>query len=346
MNIIRFTSSIAAGLGSIKHLDEALESQAIPKKVALVCGESTYNVAGKDAYDVLNSTGFDVSLLLRGFRATLADAEALAEELKGKGAQAVIAVGGGRVIDISKHAAHKLGIPLISVPTTLSSDAIATGYSVLWQGERNQAVQTTSPVLVVGDYDVLSRQPPRFISAGIGDMLSKITALPDWRLGFWLGGEKYNDFAAKLATYEVELLISRLDDVVKRNYIGIETLFLAEVFDGYLMQIAGTTRVAAGSEHLFCFAMEQLSDRGLHGEYCGLGSIVMEYLQVGERGRVRQLLEKGGAPTSASELGIGKSTLVRALTVAHRMRNWYTVLGTSGLSEASAERLARYAHII
>jgi len=346
LNIIRFTSSIAAGLGSIKHLNEALESQGIPRKVAIVCGESTYSVAGKDAYDVLNSTGFDVLLLLRNFRATLKDAETLVEELKGKGIQAVIGVGGGKIIDISKYAAYKLGIPLVSVPTTLSSDAIATGYSVLWQGERNQAVQTSFPALVVGDYDVLSRQPSRFIAAGIGDMLSKITALPDWRLGFWLGGEKYNDFAAKLAAYEVELLISRLNDVVKRNYIGIESLFLAEVFDGYLMQIAGTTRVAAGSEHLFCFALEQLTDRGLHGEYCGLGSIIMEYLQVGERGRVRQLLEKGGAPTSASELGIDKSIVIRALTMAHKMRDWYTVLGTPGLSDATAERLARYARIV
>lgn len=346
MNIIRFTSNIAAGMGSIRHLDQALLTQDIPKRVALVCGESTYQVAGKVAYDVLNSTGYDVSLVLRNFRATLDDAELLAGELKDRAVQAVIGVGGGRVIDLAKYAAHKLGIPLVSVPTTLSSDAIATGYSVLWKGDRNQAVQTTFPKLVVGDYDVLSKQPSRFISAGIGDMLSKITALPDWRLGFWLGGERYNDFAAKLAAYEVELLISRLDDVVKRNYIGIETLFLAEVFDGYLMQIAGTTRVAAGSEHLFCFAMEQLSDKGLHGEYCGLGSIMMEYLQVGERGRVRQLLEKAGAPTSAAEIGIDKSVVIRALTTAHKMRGWYTVLGTSGLSEASAERLARYTHIV
>lgn len=295
---------------------------------------------------MLNSTGYDVSLIVREFRATLGDSEALVDELKQKRVQAIVGVGGGTIIDISKYAANKLGIPLVSVPTTLSSDAIATGYSVLWQKGLKQAIPTSFPALVIGDYDILSKQPPRFISAGIGDMLSKITALPDWRLGFWLAGEKYNDFAAKLAAYEVELLISRLDDIAKKNYIGIETLFLAEVFDGYLMQIAGTTRVAAGSEHLFCFAMEQLSDKGLHGEYCALGSIIMEYLQVGERGRVRQLLERVGAPTSASELGIDKSVVVKALTMAHKMRNWYTVLGTVGLSEASAERLARYARVV
>ena len=46
------------------------------------------------------------------------------------------------------------------------------------------------------------------------------------------------------------------------------------------------------------------------------------------------------------EVDVKPGEIVKALTMAHKMRNWYTILCTNGLSEGSAERLARYSQVI
>lgn len=337
-----------AGLGLVRELGERLLEMKVPKDVIMLCGATSFNVAGKAVYDALVSSGFEVRVVSNGLRPDIAEADALVSRVgkMGRKNSSLLAVGGGGTIDVAKYAANKLNLPLVAVPTLLSSDAIATGYSVLWKGRKNFAIASAIPSIIAGDYEVLKKQPKRFVSSGAGDMLSKYSALYDWRLSFWLGGEPYNDFAMNIAQSTTELLKKRISDVAAMNYIGIETLFLAEITDGYLMELSGTTRVAAGSEHLFAFALETLSDTGLHGELCGLGTIMMTYLQSRERGEVKALLRTVGAPTCAEEAGVRPGDVVKALTMAHRMRKWHTVLGSNGLSEGSAERLARYTGII
>lgn len=350
MKMMRFSSSIAAGLGSLESIGEYMNELHHDKQVMLLSGEKTFNIAGKTIETSLEKSGITTQSIVRDFSATFETADDLVDSARSASQRTpditLMAVGGGKVIDLAKYVSNKLNIRLVAVPTLLSSDAVATGFSVLRDGKKNMAIRTRTPDLIIGDYEVLRHQPKRFVAAGAGDMLSKISALYDWRLGFWLGNEAYNDFAMNVAKSTTDLLEKRILDVSKMNYIGIETLFLAEVTDGYLMELSGTTRVAAGSEHLFAFAMENLGGEGLHGEYCAIGTIMMSYLQSRQDHDVKGYLQAVGTPTSAEEVGAKPSEIVKALTVAHSMRPWYTILGPNGLSEGSAERLARYTGII
>ena len=346
--MMKFSPSIAAGLGSINSLGEVLPELFIHKDVILVSGETSFKMFGEGVKKSLESHDFHVHEIVSQFTPDMSGIENLKARVVKAGVEKypLIALGGGIIIDLCKYIASELDRHLIVIPTLLSSDAIASGYSVIWDGTTNRAVRTKSPNMIIGDYDILKRQPKKYISAGMGDMLSKVSALFDWRLSFWMGGESYNDFAMTVARSTTELLQRRIIDVSKMNYIGIETLFLSEVTDGYLMELAGSTRVAAGSEHLFTFALESLEPGGLHGIYCGLGTIMMSYLQSRENLDIRGYLQAGGLPTNIQEAGISRENVVRALTVAHKMRPWYTILGLNGLSEGSAERLARYTQII
>lgn len=345
---MRFSSNIIAGMGSIKSLWTNIEDLKLPRDIVIISGKKTFDVAGKLVYNVISQESPNVTAIVDDVKPTNDFVKQLKEKLKNSGPSkhTIVAVGGGSVVDVCKFISKELEWPLVAIPTTLSSDAIATSFSVLWGNEKNEAISTVSPSIVIGDYDILKNQPKRFISAGVGDMISKYTALYDWRLGFWFKNEAYNEFAARIAESTSELLISRIEDVSKMNYIGIETLFLAEITDAYLMELSGTTRVAAGSEHLFSFAMETETAKGMHGEYCGLGSIMMSYLQNKKiTNNIRETLLKVSAPTSIDETDIKREQIVRALTKAHKMRNWYTILGENGLSEGSAERLARYTKV-
>lgn len=345
---MKFSSSIAAGLYSLKDLVEAMRETGISGKCIIVSGPVADGIAGKEVKRNLERNGTPYFEVTENIEPTQEGLKKLSEHISGFGKEPfpIVAIGGGKTIDACKYVSNQLQRQLVVIPTLLSSDAIASGYSVIWDGNSNQAIRTKTPNLIVGDYEILRNQPEKYVSSGVGDMLSKVSSLFDWRLSFWMGEETYSDFAMNVAKSTTELLQKRILDIARRNYIGIETLFLAEVTDGYLMELSGTTRLAAGSEHLFTFAIENLEHGNTHGIYCALGTIMMSYLQSRDNLDVRGYLQAAGVPTSASEAGIKRENIIHALTVAHKMRPWYTILGTNGLSEGKAERLAKYTQII
>ena len=70
------------------------------------------------------------------------------------------------------------------------------------------------------------------------------------------------------------------------------------------MSIAGSSRPASGSEHKFAHAVNKIAPgKALHGELCGIGTIVMMYLHGGDWQMIKGALHNTGAPTSAYEVG-------------------------------------------
>jgi len=87
--------------------------------------------------------------------------------------------------------------------------------------------------------------------------------------------------------------------------------------------------------------------KALHGELCGVGSIMMMYLHGGDWNRIRNTLTMIGAPTTAEELGVSNEQLIEALVHAHEIRkDRYTILGDRGLAPDAAERLAKITKVI
>jgi glycerol-1-phosphate dehydrogenase [NAD(P)+] len=69
---------------------------------------------------------------------------------------------------------------------------------------------------------------------------------------------------------------------------------------------------------------------------------MMMYLHGGDWRAIRDALHTLGAPTTASQLGVKKETVVEALCKAHLNRpDRYTILGDKGLTREAAEDLVR-----
>ncbi len=117
---------------------------------------------------------------------------------------------------------------------------------------------------------------------------------------------------------------------------------------GASMCIAGSSRPTSGSEHLFSHALDRIApNKALHGEQCGVGTIMMMYLHDGNWEEIRYALKKIGAPVNAKQLGIKKGDIVKALVMANRIRkDRYTILGDNGLSADAAEKLAKVTEVI
>jgi glycerol-1-phosphate dehydrogenase [NAD(P)+] len=99
---------------------------------------------------------------------------------------------------------------------------------------------------------------------------------------------------------------------------------------------------------MFSHVLDRIAPgKALHGEQCGVGSIMMMYLHGGDWQRIRSALQLIGAPTSADELGVTREQVIEALVHAHELRkDRYTILGDRGLAPDAAERLATITKVI
>jgi len=114
------------------------------------------------------------------------------------------------------------------------------------------------------------------------------------------------------------------------------------------MSIAGSSRPASGAEHAFAHALDMIAEKpAMHGEQCGVGAIMTMYLHREDKYKtIKEALEKLKAPTTVEELGVTDKELIKALTMAHKIRDRYTILGESGLTERAATKLAEVTGVI
>lgn len=94
----------------------------------------------------------------------------------GPGFHAVVGVGGGKVLDLSKVVARALRVPLATVPTIASNCAATTPVAVVYGSDgafKASRVLEAPPAVTVVDDDILERGPWRYFVSGIGDTLAK-----------------------------------------------------------------------------------------------------------------------------------------------------------------------------
>jgi glycerol-1-phosphate dehydrogenase [NAD(P)+] len=129
---------------------------------------------------------------------------------------------------------------------------------------------------------------------------------------------------------------------------GLRVLLEALISCGVAMSIAGSSRPCSGSEHLFSHALDSIAVKpAMHGEQCGVGSILMGYLHKIDWKQIKATLQEVGAPTTAQELEIEPDHLVQALVQAGTIRQErYTILEENQLDYDSAKKLAKATGVI
>jgi glycerol-1-phosphate dehydrogenase [NAD(P)+] len=185
------------------------------------------------------------------------------------------------------------------------------------------------------------------MASGCGDIIANYSAVADWKLAHRLKGEEYSNYAAVLSEQTAEMLLGNIDRIAPNEEESARVLLKAVVTSGIAMSIAGSSRPASGSEHMFSHALDKVAKKpGLHGEQCGVGTIMMMYLHGLEWERIRDALVAIKAPVSAKELGVSDDELVEALTIAHEIRpERYTILA-EGLSRDTATEVAEITNVI
>lgn len=337
-----FPRDVRVGHGVLEELGDVLRDLSVRGGVLVVAGQRTRRLAGERALGVVQKAGYAADLVeIHG--ATLDDVATVEAEGRKRNPQVVLGVGGGGVIDVAKLAAHRLGVPYVSVPTSASHDGITSPRASIKEDRGNTSKQASTPMAIVADTEIIARAPYRMLTAGCADAISNSTAVLDWKLAHRLRGEEYSSFAAVLAETAADMVI-RNAEVIRPGLEESAWLVVKSlIVSGVSMSVAGSSRPASGSEHMFSHTLDQLAPgSAYHGEQVGVGSIMMMYLHGGDWRAIRDALHTLGAPTTAAQLGVKRETVVEALCKAHLIRpDRYTILGDKGLSREAAEDLVR-----
>ena len=316
------------------------------ERALVLYGPKTKEIAGKDIEKSLRES-FDVSALVIR-EASMEEVEKTLTKIRDDNSDWLIAVGGGSIIDVAKLASFKAGVPFISFPTTASHDGIASANASIKDLGTKTSVKAVPPVAVIADVGVIKTAPYRYLAAGVGDMISNLTAVKDWQLAHRIKGEYYSEYAASLSLMSAKMVIKNADIIRLGNEESVRKVVKGLISCGVAMSIAGSSRPASGAEHLFSHALDAIAPKpALHGEQVGVGTIIMAYLHGLKWERIRETLKKVGAPTNAYELGIDPEYIIEALTIAHTIRpERYTILGKDGLTREAAEKAAKITGVI
>ncbi len=318
-------------IGKVKEMCDALQLSGTP---LVLSGKSTLGIAGKNVIAQFPDTLSDIVN-----EATMEEAKRIREAVKGEPAF-VIAVGGGKVIDIGKVVSSGFSIPLVSVPTAPSHDGIVSERGSIKKNGAKHSIRAKPPVAVVADISILMNAPPRMIAAGAADVISNCSAVNDWRLAR-NRGEYYSDYAADLAILSAEIVMRSARSIRDGQERGIRNLMEALISSGICMSLAGTSSSGSGADHMFSHALDALGSKALHGEQCGVGCIIMSYLQEKGWKMVRDALKEVGAPTTAKGLGVSEEMVIEALLKAKDVRKRYTILDEKPMTRELAEEACK-----
>lgn len=242
----------------------------------------------------------------------------------------VIGYGGGKVLDVAKLAAGRARTKYLSFPTILSNDGIASPVAVIKDDEGIPVSHLTRPPWgVIVDIGVVKRAPIRHLRAGIGDLVSNLSAVYDARLAKKRGTGYVDDYALSLAEAGPALLIDFGRHGIKHpEFLMKLTEGLAQ--SGLAMGIAGSSQPASGSEHKISHSLDRFLPwaRNLHGEQVGIACLFTMALQSNRYlDRVRKFYRQIGFPQRLSYLGLSQDVFVRVVRNAPRMRpERYTIL--------------------
>lgn len=262
-------------------------------------------------------------------------------------ADVVVAIGGGRCLDVAKLAGARLELPLIVVPTQLSHDGICSPVSVV-PDERGvtHSLNATAPHAAYFSIATIARSPLRSLRAGVGDLISNPFALRDWELAATTGNDVIHEEAWHLSIESfglIEPTLDRLDEQRLRSphFLGMLSHALAN--SGVAMMLAGSSRPASGAEHKLSHAMDlELGGRALHGEQVAFACVISAALHGLAVAPLIRTLKGLGLPHHPAHLRLSSGELARVISKAPATRpGRYTVLEKSDLDDRSARSLIR-----
>ena len=335
---ISIPALLKIGAGALDNLGIYLKELQL-QKVVVLFGNGLVEMFGSTVMEALQQEDIDILEYQELDTVRLEDLTSLAFSMPAK-TQAVIGIGGGKVIDGAKYCGFLRNLPFISIPTSASSDGFSSASASLLVEGRRKSVPAKLAYGIVVDTKIIRSAPEKFLYSGIGDMVSKITALYDWIFEEEHGYGKVNDFAVMIEKKAV-------NSFVRTPFTSIQNdLFLKELLDSLAMsgianEIAGSSAPTSGSEHLISHALDKMLEHPqLHGIQVGIATYLMSVVQDHRYRRVDTIFTQTGFWDYVKALDLRREDFEKAVDLAPSIKPFrYTYLHEQQYRDRAKELL-------
>jgi glycerol dehydrogenase len=286
-------------------------------------GSKPFLVGGKTALSIvkesviISATEYSMECGFEVFSGigTRSDATELAKKATAFGADIIVGVGGGLVIDTAKIVAHETDLWLVIVPTIASTDAPCSKEALQYTEDHrlDRVVELKrNPDVVIVDSKIIVEAPTRFFVAGMGD------ALATWIEAQTCAKSGAKNFSGGMATAAAKALARLSYDTlfeygeaaklaVDQNRVtpAVEMVIEANT----LLSSIGFENCGLAAAHAISSALGILegAENCLHGELVGFGTIINLVLENYSSDEIDEMIgfcRAVGLPTTLKELGV------------------------------------------
>lgn len=322
MNNLNTTISIPSMLkiekGALGGIGDFLKKNNL-SKIVVFFGNGLIDLFGEKVLKSLEENEIDILSYMELDSVNLEDITDIAFSLPNK-TQAVIGIGGGKVIDAAKYTGFLKKIPYISVPTSTSNDGFSSASASLLIHGKRQSVPAKMAYGIIADIDAIKSAPKGFLYSGIGDMVCKITALYDWQFEEEKGFGTVNDVAVMIAKKAVNSLVRTPFEEITDD-VFLKELLNSLAMCGIANEIAGSSLPTSGSEHLISHAIDQKAEKPqLHGIQVGIATYIMSLVQEHRFERIRKFLTDTGFFDYVETLNLNIDDYIDAIDYAPNIK--------------------------
>lgn len=337
---ISIPSILNVGKNNLNDIGEILLKHDF-KNIAFFIDQFIYDFYGKTLETSIKSSGIENLQLYHYDDINIENIVKTAFNLTSN-TDVILGMGGGKVLDCAKYIGFLKNIPFVSIPTSASNDGFSSSTcSLIVEGKRT-SVPARIPYGVIVDIEIIKSAPEKFILSGVGDLVSKITAIYDWQYEASKGVSSLDDVAVLIAKKSVNSFV-RTDFCTIKDYVFLKELIDSLVMNGISTEIAGSTSPISGSEHLISHALDKILEKPqLHGIQVGMGTYIMANVQNHRVERVTNVLKSTGFFEYAKSLKMSKRDFFDAIDLAPSIKpNRYTYIHEKVYRERAKEFIAK-----
>ncbi|MEC6747023.1 glycerol dehydrogenase [Marinilactibacillus sp. XAAS-LB27] len=173
--VFRSPSRYIQGAGVIEEL--AKETEAIGQQPLLIADEVVWDITKEAIEASFEGSKSEYHFEQFNGEASTKEIDRISDKGKEQSADVVIGVGGGKTLDTAKAVSDQLGVPVVIVPTTASTDAPTSALSVIYSDDgvfEGYKFYDKNPELVLVDTAIVVNAPIRLFASGICDAMATL----------------------------------------------------------------------------------------------------------------------------------------------------------------------------